>query len=594
MLVGQKIGPFAVDKELGAGAMGAVYRARHTETGQLVAIKIVAPGLAGNKAAMDRFKREAEILKQLRHPNIVRLVATGKFSGTPFYAMEYVEGESLDHVMARRGRISWEELVIYGQQLCDALKHAHDTGIVHRDLKPSNIMVLPDGTLKLTDFGIAKDLDSTALTSANCTVGTASYMSPEQCRGERNLSSKSDLYSLGVMFYELLTGKKPFEAENAMDMFLQHVKGKFKRPAHLVLEIPVWLDNLVCQLLEKKPEQRPYDASAVGDALNRIKEKVEAQQSAGVDTLKGRPTERKRIDEEDKEAARALLGKKKKKKKGTPFYQQLWFKGVVYAGLLFAVLFVFYLLVLKRPSPDTLYQRADKLIARGDLDSRIEALNGPIKDFLAYYPDHEKAGKVRKWADDVWRDRVEYNLITRFRKDESRGLDDDEKQGREAVKQEDLGNLVKAKEAWGQFGKYKQEEDGEKRGYSLLAVQRVKQLEEVAVLGKTLREKIAKGAIPKDLKPGDPEAKAAEALSLEDDPAKAKEAWKAWRDLKDDLEKQKDDPAQRRWFLLAASRLRELTPAAPTPGAQRTPVPPAGLLEVHLACPERFPGDAHL
>src|SRR5437016_10089189 len=108
-------------------------------------------------------------------------------------------------------------------------------------------MMLPDGTLKLTDFGIAKDLDVTALTSANCTVGTASYMSPEQCKGERNLSHKSDLYSLGIVLYELLTGRKPFEAESAMNMFLLHVQGKFERPSRVVMDIPPWLDTLVCQ-----------------------------------------------------------------------------------------------------------------------------------------------------------------------------------------------------------------------------------------------------------------------------------------------------------------------------------------------------------
>src|SRR5262249_22019286 len=252
MLVGKKIGPFTIDKELGAGAMGAVYRGRHAETGQRVAIKVVAPGLAANKTAMKRFEREAAILKQLKHDNIVRLVLAGKFGGTPFYAMEYVEGESLDRVMARRGRISWEEVVTLGSQLCEALKHAHDKGIIHRDLKPSNVMVVPDGkgglTLKLTDFGIAKDTDVTALTSANCTVGTAASMSPEQCRGERDLTFKSDLYSLGVMFYELVTGQKPFQADNPMDMFMKHVNEKCERPSRLVLDVPVWLDNLICQL----------------------------------------------------------------------------------------------------------------------------------------------------------------------------------------------------------------------------------------------------------------------------------------------------------------------------------------------------------
>src|SRR5206468_9649378 len=140
-----------------------------------------------------RFEREWEILKQLKHPNIVRLIATGRISGTPFYAMEFVEGEALDEVMARRGRISWEEVVRLGRQLCAALQHAHEKGIVHRDLKPSNLIMLKDDTLKLTDFGIAKDMDVTALTAQNLTVGTAAYMSPEQCRGEKTVSAKSDL-----------------------------------------------------------------------------------------------------------------------------------------------------------------------------------------------------------------------------------------------------------------------------------------------------------------------------------------------------------------------------------------------------------------
>src|SRR5947209_20517865 len=175
MLVGQQLGPFAIEKELGSGAMGAVYLARYTKTGQRVAIKVMAPGLS-RANGLARFEREAAILKQLKHPNIVRLFATGRYSGTPYYAMEYLEGESLDHVMARRGRITWEEVVALGQQLCQALRHAHDRGIIHRDLKPSNVMVLPDGTLKLTDFGIAKDTDVPALTSANCTLDTAAYI----------------------------------------------------------------------------------------------------------------------------------------------------------------------------------------------------------------------------------------------------------------------------------------------------------------------------------------------------------------------------------------------------------------------------------
>src|SRR5439155_12163804 len=123
-----------------------------------------------------------------------------RWNKTPFIAMEYVDGEPLDRALTRRGRLSWEEVIAYAKQLCDALQYAHDKGIIHRDLKPSNLMITREGTLKLTDFGIAKDMDVTALTGANSTIGTASYMSPEQCKGDRNLSNKSDLYSLGIVF----------------------------------------------------------------------------------------------------------------------------------------------------------------------------------------------------------------------------------------------------------------------------------------------------------------------------------------------------------------------------------------------------------
>ena len=172
---------------------------------------------------MARFEREANILKQLKHPHIVRLYATGAYRKTPFIAMEFIDGEALDRVLARRGRLGWEEVVAYGKQLCEALQYAHEKGIIHRDLKPSNLMITREGMLKLTDFGIAKDTDVTALTGHNSTIGTAAYMSPEQCKGDKNLTNKSDLYSLGIVFYELLTGKKPFYADTTVDMFLKHV-----------------------------------------------------------------------------------------------------------------------------------------------------------------------------------------------------------------------------------------------------------------------------------------------------------------------------------------------------------------------------------
>src|SRR5258708_4168186 len=231
MLVGKQFGPFKVESELGSGAMGSVYRGVDETTGKHVAIKIIAPGLATNPTAIERFLRESGVLKRLSHPNIARYLGSGRYHGAPFYIMEFIKGESLDHILERRGRIPWEEVVTIGKQLCRALQVAHDAGIIHRDLKPSNLMILPDGAAKLTDFGIAKDTDASGLTATHSTLGTAAYMSPEQCRGSKDITYKSDLYSMGIMFYELVTGKKPFQSDNPMDVFLMHVKGTGARPS---------------------------------------------------------------------------------------------------------------------------------------------------------------------------------------------------------------------------------------------------------------------------------------------------------------------------------------------------------------------------
>jgi serine/threonine-protein kinase len=463
MQVGQQLGPFLIEKELGSGAMGTVYRGRYTKTGQVMAIKVMSPGLGTNSpTSVSRFEAEAEILKQLKHPNIVRIYGVGKSQGVRYFAMEYIEGQSLDRVMARRDRMTWEEVVDLGKQLCSALEHCHKAGIVHRDLKPSNLMILADGTLKLTDFGIAKDLDETALTGTNCTVGTAAYMSPEQCRGERHLTPKTDLYSLGVVFYELLTGRKPFVAENAVEMFMLHVQGKFERPSRLVLDLPIWLDNLVCQLLEKKPEQRPLTAALVGEVLDTIQEKVEAQQSAGVEAARARLMDRTRgprnPTEEDKDAARTLLtgrGRKRSRKKPRPLYKQLWLQA---AGLLllFAGVLTALVLALRPPSPDALFQKAAGLMQSKDPEDRNRAREGPIKEYLRRYRGvpGEQTRQIQEWADELDAARQEKLLDRYLRWERNRqgfrpaAQSDADKLAFEAGKAEDEGDKARADKLW--------------------------------------------------------------------------------------------------------------------------------------------------
>jgi serine/threonine-protein kinase len=541
MLVGQQLGPYAIEKELGSGAMGSVFRARDTASGKRVAVKIVAANLSGSDKALARFEREASILQQLRHPNIVRLYSHGRFRNIRYYAMEFVNGESLDKVMARRGRMSWEEVIALGKQLCSALHHAHDKGIIHRDLKPSNLMVLPNGTVKLTDFGIAKDLDEKELTSANCTVGTAAYMAPEQCRGERELTAKCDLYSMGILFYELVTGRKPFQAETPMDMFLLHVQGAFERPSRLVLDLPVWFDTLICQLLEKQPEQRPLSAAAVEEALKQIEEKVQAQKSAGVDMVHSRvanrPKAREELDDEDREAARTLLGKRRKKRRrssGVHFYHQIWFKAVLFSVLLAGAFYALYLVFFQRPSPEKLHRKAKSLLTSTEPEDWDDARKGPIADYLKYYRQREdqQAGEMHLFAD--WVDL--YNCERRILLWKKRAMNvsnETEGTARTALNQEEAGDIEGAQNSWESLWKEnKDRKDPEMHSYGLLAAKRLGDLQ---LVSSRLKQWQALAGSPGSAKTNDKDDRAAVRAVRYD---RFGDVWKArdlWQKLQTDL-----------------------------------------------------------
>jgi serine/threonine-protein kinase len=572
MLVGQNLGPFAIEKELGSGAMGTVYLARYIKTGQRMAVKIIAPGLVANDAANARFEREANILKQLNHPNIVRIFGVGKTQGLRYYAMEYIEGESLDRVLQRRGKLGWEEVLPLIIQLCSALQHAHEKGVVHRDLKPSNLMLLQNGTLKLTDFGIAKDLDVTALTGANCAVGTAAYMSPEQCRGDQNFTFKSDLYSLGVVLYELLTGQKPFIADNAMDMFLCHVKALPDPPSRKEMSIPVWLNTLILQLMEKAPEDRPRDATAVAESLQRIKEKVEANQSAGEDAVKERRVDRHserrndRPSEEDKEAARAIKGKgkgKKKKKASTPFYQHGWFVGLGIALLLVAVGLTLYI-VLQPPSPEALYQRTLTLMKSDNPEDWQKAYDGPIKEYLQMYSSRQ--GKETEQMRD-WRARVDiYNselLLVNYLRKKAKKIDlptqnDAEKAAFKATDAEKKGDMEEAEKLWSAIKKDYSEGSGYSQ-WGRLADWRLSQMQEATALEKSwqpLFDRIDRlGEEPSRMSPEEEAAFTAERF------LRFKDFWRArkrYEDLRDKLEDEVvQRPHLRKFVLLAARKVYE-------------------------------------
>jgi serine/threonine-protein kinase len=572
MLVGKEIGPFFIERELGSGAMGSVYKAVNRKNGQHVALKFIALGLLANETAVKRFEREAKILKRLRHPNIVRLIADGHYNKTPFIVMEYVEGVSLDRVLARRDVFPWDEVVALGRQLCDALQHAHEKGIIHRDLKPSNVMILKDGTVKLTDFGIAKDTDFTALTGANSTVGTAAYMSPEQCKGERNLSKKSDLYSMGVMFYELLTGRKPFIAESPIDMFQQHVTKQPERPSRLVLGIPVWLDTLVCQLLEKKPELRPFDAAMVKKVLGEVAEKVAEQRSAGVDAVTARATDRVAgpADETDRAAGRTLRAAVSKKKprpqKSVPLGERKWLRATGLVAALAAVVGVI-AWATKPPSTEQLYVQAKAALDAKDSDRALDAIGRYLSRPDA--PADARALELRDARERLMVEKRERQLFNRFYSPYSlKPEDEGQKLAFQAIQYENDGKLDVAGDVWREMAsKFRNAEGPEVAVYGWLGRKKLADLASLPTREQRLKEVLDQehALVPPERRPqlSPVEQGCFEALryqSFGDLPA----AFARWDRVRDNYLKDLD---ARPWAVLAAGHVRQLQPAAGTGGA---------------------------
>jgi hypothetical protein len=263
-------GPYRVEEEIGRGGMGTVLKARHQETGALVAIKVLPPELGRSRGFRERFHREVQALATLNHPNIVQFIDDGEQDGLPWYAMEYVPGRSLNAEVATRRCLPWREAVDLALQVCHALRHAHDRGVVHRDLKLSNLILTPEGQVKLTDFGIARVFDLRGMTGSGGVVGTAEYMSPEQAGG-KPATRRSDLYSLGVVLFALVTGRLPFQGRTVLDLMHQHVYARFNPPRTYVPELPAELDRLIVELLAKEPSQRPADAYVTARRLDAIR-----------------------------------------------------------------------------------------------------------------------------------------------------------------------------------------------------------------------------------------------------------------------------------------------------------------------------------
>ncbi len=263
------IGPFEIDKELGVGGMGIVYRAVYTKANKRVALKLLTESVATKPKLLARFERECDILKKLNHPNIVRYYGGGVYKGKHFYAMEYMDAGSLEQRMKRKGKLKWNQAIEVAKQVCAGLDHAHRHNVIHRDLKPGNLFLTKRGRLKLGDFGIAKDEDESGLTSDGKTVGTYAYMAPEQIVGKPPVSGRTDIYALGAVLYELMTGETPFDAETPVDILFQHLEKEPPKLRDKVPDCPQWVEDYLLKCLAKKPEDRFQNAREMYEGLKK-------------------------------------------------------------------------------------------------------------------------------------------------------------------------------------------------------------------------------------------------------------------------------------------------------------------------------------
>src|SRR6202521_2763079 len=269
-------GRYKIVRKLGTGGMANVYLAEDQELGRRVAIKILNDRHAGDEQFVERFRREAKNAAALSHPNIVSIYDRGEAEGTYYIAMEYLDGRSLKELIVQRGPAPVTVSVEYARQILSALRFAHRHGIVHRDIKPHNVLVDAEGRVKVTDFGIAR-AGVSQMTEAGSIVGTAQYLSPEQARGA-DVDQRSDLYSLGIVIYEMLTGKVPFTGDAPVEIAMKHLNAVPEPPSKLRPEIPHDLDAIVMRALAKEPDQRYASAEEMDADLARVARGVAVSQ----------------------------------------------------------------------------------------------------------------------------------------------------------------------------------------------------------------------------------------------------------------------------------------------------------------------------
>lgn len=312
---------YQIIKTLGEGGMANVYLAHDTILDRDVAVKVLRGDLATDEKFIRRFQREALSASSLSHPNIVEMYDVGEDDGQYYIVMEFVDGKTLKQVLKQRGHLSVTEVIDIMSQVTDGMAHAHDAYIIHRDIKPQNIMMLSNGMIKITDFGVATALNSTQLTQTNSVMGTVHYLPPEQAQGKGS-TIRSDIYSMGIMMYELLSGSAPYKGETAVEIALKHLKEPLPSIRKVSSQIPQSIENVIIKSTAKNPKNRYSDAremfedlkTALDDSRSNEKKHVYKYPESDMDETKSLDEDVKKVKEETKKTKSSKTKTKQKVK----------------------------------------------------------------------------------------------------------------------------------------------------------------------------------------------------------------------------------------------------------------------------------------
>lgn len=267
--IGKKLdGRYELLELIGVGGMADIYKAKDITEDRVVAVKILKNEFMGSEDFIRRFRNESKAIALLSHPNIVKIYDVGFTDKLQFIVMEYIDGIALTEYISKQGVLKWKDVVHFTMQILKALQHAHDRGIVHRDIKPQNVMLLSDGTIKVMDFGIARFNRETDKTMSEKAIGSVHYISPEQARGDVT-DERSDIYSIGIMMYEMLSGKKPFDGDSPVAIALMHMQSNAKKMSELNKSIPEGLEEITEKAMQKEPSKRYQTA---GEMMKDIEE----------------------------------------------------------------------------------------------------------------------------------------------------------------------------------------------------------------------------------------------------------------------------------------------------------------------------------